>query len=63
MIDTDTFKAYSTRSSSAAKFAGMSTADLLKLAGWSRTLKFERFYYKLIMGKMKFWFLLTRASL
>ena len=52
-IDTDTFKAHSTRSaaSSAAKCAGMSTTDLLKLAGWTRTSTFERFYHKPIMGK------------
>ncbi len=43
-IDTDTSKAHSTRLAtySAAKCAGMSTADLLKLvAGWSRTSTFE----------------------
>jgi hypothetical protein len=52
-IDTDAFKAHSTRSaaSSAAKSAGMTTADLLKLAGWSRTSTFERFYHKPITGK------------
>ena len=54
-IDTDTFKAHSTRSaaSSAAKYAGMSTADLLKLAGWTRTSTFEHFYHKPIMDKNK----------
>ena len=29
----------------------MSTADLLKLAGWTRTSTFEHFYHKPIMGK------------
>ena len=50
-----TFKAHSTRSaaSSAAKCAGMSIADLLKLAGWTRTSTFERFYHKPIMGMGK----------
>ena len=52
-IDTDTFKAHSTSSAalSAAKFAGMSTADLLKLAVWFRTSTFELFYHKPLMGK------------
>ena len=50
-IDTDTFKAHSTRS--AAKCAGMSMADLLKLAGWTKTSTFECFYHKPIMDKNK----------
>ena len=47
-IDTDTFKAHSTRSAAAslAKKSGMSTADIMQLAGWSRASTFERFYNK-----------------
>ena len=46
-IDTYTRSA----ASSAAICAGMSTADLLNLAGWTRASTFERFYHKLIMGR------------
>ena len=64
-IDTDTFKADSTRStaSAAAKCACMSMADLLKLAGRTRTSTFERFYQSLSWIKMKLLFLIARVSL
>ena len=43
-IDTEIFKSHSTRAaaSSSAKLAGMSTEDILKMAGWSRDSTFER---------------------
>ena len=42
------FKSHSTRAaaSSSAKLAGMSTEDILKMAGWSRDSTFERFYHR-----------------
>ena len=51
-VDTEIFKAHSTRAaaSSTAKCAGASTADILKMAGWSRSSTFERFYHKPIVG-------------
>ena len=51
-VDTEMFKAHSTRAaaSSTAKNAGASTADILKMAGWSRSSTFERFYHKPIVG-------------
>ena len=47
-IDTSIFGAHSVRgaSSSAAASAGISTADILKAAGWSSQSIFERFYYR-----------------
>ena len=47
-IDTDSFSAHSTRAAatSAAKRKGLATADILKMAGWSRVSTFERFYFK-----------------
>ena len=47
-IDTSIFGAHSVRgaSSSAAASAGISTADILKAAGWSSQSTFERFYYR-----------------
>jgi len=51
-VDTEIFKAHSTRvaASSTAKCAGASTADILKMAGWSRSSTFERFYHKPVVG-------------
>ena len=48
LIDTDSFSAHSTRAAaaSAAKRKGLATADILKMAGWSRVSTFERFYFK-----------------
>ena len=47
-IDVTIFKAHSTRAAttSAAKLKGYSTADILKMAGWSRSSTFEKFYRK-----------------
>ena len=47
-IDTYTFSAHSVRgaSSSTAASAGISTADILKAAGWSSESTFQRFYYR-----------------
>ena len=50
-VDTDKFSAHSTRAaaSSSAKAAGLSTAEIMKMAGWSRQSTFEKFYHKPIM--------------
>ena len=47
-IDTTLFSAHSTRSAatSSAKAAGLSTSDIMKMAGWSRQSTFERFYHR-----------------
>jgi len=47
-INTEIFKGHSSRaaSSSAAKVQGVSVAEILATAGWSRKSTFERFYYK-----------------
>ena len=47
-ICTDVFKAHSVRaaSSSAAMTKGVSVADIMHTAGWSRSSTFEKFYYK-----------------
>lgn len=47
-VDTNVFKAHSTRSasSSTAKRAGVSIADILIAADWSRDTTFNRFYYR-----------------
>ena len=49
-VDTEVFKAHSTRaaSTSTAKAQGVSMADIMNMAGWSRQSTFERFYYKSI---------------
>jgi hypothetical protein len=51
-VYTDKFSAHSTRAaaSSSAKAAGLSTADIMKMAGWSRQSTFEKFYHKPIMS-------------
>ena len=51
-INTEIFKGHSSRaaSSSAARRQGVSTADILDMAGWSRKSTFERFYYKPLEG-------------
>lgn len=50
-IDTDIFKAHSTRaaSSSAAKRNNVPIDDILKSAGWSNSKTFETFYDKIIL--------------
>ena len=47
-IDITQFKAHSTRaaSTSAARRLGVSTADILRSANWSRESTFERFYWR-----------------
>lgn len=47
-IDITQFKAHSTRaaSTSAARKLGVSTADILRSANWSRESTFERFYWR-----------------
>lgn len=44
-VDTDKFLAHSTRAaaSSSARAAGLSTADIMKMAGWSQQSTFEKF--------------------
>ena len=51
-VDTEVFKAHSTRaaSTSTAKAQGVSMADIMNMAGWSRQSTFERFYYKSIQN-------------
>lgn len=51
-IDTDLFKAHSTRaaSTSNAKHEDIPIDDILKSAGWSRSKTFEKFYDKIIMS-------------
>ena len=53
-VDTNIFKAHSTRtaSTSAAKARGVSTADIMKAADWSRESTFTRFYYKPVNSGM-----------
>ena len=50
-VDTNKFSAHSTRAaaSSSARAAGLSTADIMKMAGWSWQSTFEKFYHKPIM--------------
>ena len=47
-IDTSIFSVHSVRgaSSSAAAFAGISTSDILKAAGWNSESTFQHFYYR-----------------
>lgn len=47
-IDTSVFKAHSTRgaSTSKAKEAGVSLADILRVADWSSDTTFNKFYYR-----------------
>ena len=47
-VDTDIFKAHSVRSAStsAAAAAGVTTADILKVADWSSKAVFQKFYHK-----------------
>ena len=47
-VDTERFSAHSTRSASAtaAKKQGVSTRDIMDMAGWSRQSTFETFYHK-----------------
>ena len=47
-VDTDQFKAHSTRSAavSAATSAGVSLKDIMTMADWSRETTFTHFYYK-----------------
>lgn len=47
-VDTETFSAHSTRSASttAAKKQGVSTRDIMNMAGWSRQSTFETYYHK-----------------
>ena len=47
-VDTTAFKAHSTRlaATSAAHVAGVSVADIMKTADWTRESTFRRYYYK-----------------
>ena len=47
-VNTDIFKAHSTRSAStsAAAAAGVTTGDILKVADWSSEAVFQKFYHK-----------------
>jgi hypothetical protein len=47
-MNTEIFKAHSTRSasSSAAATAGITTGDILKAADWSSEAVFQKFYHK-----------------
>lgn len=49
-VETDLFKAHSTRSvsTSAASKKGVMVGDIMATAGWSRNTTFERFYHKQI---------------
>ena len=49
-VDTETFKAHSTRaaSTSKAKFQGLSVEQIVKRGNWSNASTFQRFYYKSI---------------
>lgn len=51
-IDTDTFKAHSTRSASAsaAASAGLTTNQIMEAADWSSESVFQTFYYKSIQS-------------
>ena len=51
-VDTEVFKAHSTRaaSKSTVKAQGISMADIMNMAGWSRQSTFKRFYYKSIQN-------------
>lgn len=51
-VDTDQFKAHSTRSA-AAKSAGMLLKDIMTMADWSRATTFTRFFYKQV-GQTEF---------
>ena len=52
-IDTNTYKAHSTRpaSTSKAKAKGMSTRQILSWANWSNAKTFLRYYNKFIDGR------------
>ena len=51
-VDTKVFKAHLTRAASTSTeiAQGVSMADIMNMAGWSRQSTFERFYYKSIQN-------------